>query len=63
MKRFLQGNWDQIRRKLRKKYKQLNDQDLKYIEGHEEELIVRLQVKLDKTKREITTELKTIITD
>tara|TARA_R110001592_G_C13151154_1_gene748158 strand:+ start:1573 stop:1764 length:192 start_codon:yes stop_codon:yes gene_type:complete len=63
MKRFLQGNWDQVRRKLKEKYEELNDEDLKYIEGHEEELIGRLQVKLDKTKREITAELKTIITN
>ncbi|MGW8121677.1 CsbD family protein [Roseivirga echinicomitans] len=63
MKRFLQGNWDQIRRKLKLKYKELKDEDLKYIDGHEDELIGRLQVKLDKTKREVTAELKEIITD
>ncbi|WP_323755379.1 general stress protein CsbD [Roseivirga sp.] len=62
MKRFLQGNWDQVRRKLKKKYEELNEEDLKYVEGYEEELIGRLQIKLDKTKREITAELKTIIT-
>ncbi|KYG83424.1 CsbD family protein [Roseivirga echinicomitans] len=63
MKRFLQGNWDQIRRKLKEKYEELNDEDLKYVEGHEEELMSKLQVKLDKTKREMTSELKTIITN
>jgi len=62
MKRFLQGNWDQVRRKLKEKYEELNEEDLKYVEGYEEELIGRLQIKLDKTKREITAELKTIIT-
>lgn len=63
MKRFLQGNWDQIKRKLKQKYKELKDEDLKYVEGHEEELISKLQVRLDKTKREITAEFKQIITD
>ncbi|WP_339694410.1 hypothetical protein [uncultured Roseivirga sp.] len=63
MKRFLQGNWDQIKKGLKQKYEELKDEDLKYVEGHEEELISKLQVRLDKTKREITAEFKQIITD
>ena len=62
MKTFLQGNWSQIKGKLKQKYAQLTDDDLRYIEGREEELMGTLQVKLDKTKREINSELKQIIT-
>lgn len=61
MKRFLQGNWSQIRGKLKQKYTQLTDADLTYIEGQEEELIRRLQVRLDKTKKELNAELKQVI--
>lgn len=63
MKRFLEGNWNQIKGKLKQKYAQLKDDDLVYIEGREEELIGKLQVKLDKTKREVNSELKQIITE
>lgn len=62
MKRFLEGNWRQIKSQLRSKYNQLSEKDLSYAEGQEEELLGRLQIKLDLAKDELITEFKNLIT-
>ncbi len=49
----IKGNWNQIKGKLKEKYAQLTDDDLKYIEGKEDQLIGRLQERLGKTKAEV----------
>ena len=49
----IKGNWNQIKGSLKQKYGDLNDDDLTYVEGKEDELIGRLQNKLGKTKQEI----------
>ncbi|MCA1763391.1 MAG: CsbD family protein [Cryomorphaceae bacterium] len=49
----LKGNWNQIKGKLKQEYGELNDDDLAYAEGQEEELIGRIQEKTGKTKEEI----------
>ena len=49
----LKGNWNIIKGKLKQQYAQLNDDDLTYVDGAEDELFGRLQVKLGKTKQEI----------
>jgi uncharacterized protein YjbJ (UPF0337 family) len=49
----LKGRWNEIKGKLKQKYADLTDDDLKYTEGEDEELIGRLQKKLGKTKEEI----------
>lgn len=49
----LKGNWNQIKGKLKEKYAQLTDDDLKYAEGKEDQLIGRLQERLGKTKAEV----------
>ncbi len=49
----LKGNWNQIKGKLKQEYGELNDDDLAYAEGKEEELIGRIQEKTGKTKEEI----------
>jgi uncharacterized protein YjbJ (UPF0337 family) len=46
-------NWPQYRDKLKKEHPQLTDEDLKYEPGDEEEVLKRLQEKLNKTKHEI----------
>ncbi len=59
----LSGNWNILKGKLKKKYATLTDDDLTYVEGAEDELFGRLQVKLGKTKEEIldsVTEIKKI---
>ena len=62
MKRFIQGNWKQIKEKLKAKYDKLTERDLNYRDGAEEELLRRLQSKLNMEKRELISELKRVIT-
>lgn len=62
MKRFLQGNWSQIKGKLKQKHSKLTNDDLEYVEGKEEELLNRLEAKLDKSRTELISELKQQIT-
>lgn len=54
----MKGNWNQIKGKLKKKYGNLTDDDITYIEGEDDEMLGRLQEKLGKTKKEIASEIK-----
>lgn len=47
------GNWKEIKAKLKQKFSMLTDNDLLLIEGKQDEMLGRLQVKLGKTKEEI----------
>ena len=47
---FLKGNWNKLKGTLKQKYAQLTDDDLKYVEGKEDELMGRIQKKLGLTK-------------
>ena len=49
----LKGNWAAIKGKLKQQYALLTDDDLLLIEGKQDELLGRLQVKLGKTKEEV----------
>ncbi|HMI65470.1 MAG TPA: CsbD family protein [Cyclobacteriaceae bacterium] len=49
----VKGNWNVIKGKLKQRYAELTDDDLTYVEGAEDELFGRLQVKLGKSKQEI----------
>ena len=49
----LQGNWNETKGKLKQKFAMLTDNDLLLLEGKQDELIGRLQIKLGKTKEEI----------
>jgi uncharacterized protein YjbJ (UPF0337 family) len=49
----IEGNWNQVKGKLKQEYSDLTDDDLKFQEGKEDELYGRLQEKLGKTKDEI----------
>ena len=51
------GNWNQIKGKLKQKYGQLTDDDLRFAEGKEEEMWGRLQEKTGRTKRELRDEV------
>lgn len=53
----VEGNWNEIKGKLKQKYADLTDDDLKFAEGKEDELYGRLQQKLGKTKDEIRREI------
>lgn len=49
----LQGNWNEQKGKLKQKFAVLTDNDLMLVEGKQEELLGRLQIKLGKTKEEL----------
>lgn len=53
------GSWNEIKGKLKQKYAQLTDDDLKYAEGKDDELIGKLQQKLGKTAEEVRHILET----
>jgi uncharacterized protein YjbJ (UPF0337 family) len=52
------GNWNEIKGNLKQRFSNLTDDDLKYVEGKENELIGRLQQKLNKTKNQVIDLLK-----
>ena len=56
----IKGNWNVIKGKLKKKYGELTDDDLKYAEGKEDELLGKIQKKTGKTKDEISKEINSI---
>jgi len=49
----LNGNWKETKGKLKQKFALLTEDDLLLVEGKQEELIGRLQVKLGKSREEI----------
>jgi uncharacterized protein YjbJ (UPF0337 family) len=49
----LKGRYNEIKGKLKQKYANLTDDDLKYSEGQDDEFIGRLQKKLGKTREDI----------
>lgn len=53
----IKGSWNEIKGKLKQKYSGLTDDDLKYAEGKEDELLGKLQKKTGKTKDELSREI------
>ncbi len=49
----LEGNWNELKGKLKKKFAVLTDNDLMFEEGKKEEMLGKLQIKLGKTKEEL----------
>ncbi|XZF14504.1 hypothetical protein ACTHGU_00055 [Chitinophagaceae bacterium MMS25-I14] len=47
------GNWPEQSKQLKETYKQLTDSDLKFETGKENELINRLETKLNKKRGEV----------
>jgi uncharacterized protein YjbJ (UPF0337 family) len=56
----IEGNWNQIKGKMKQKYGELTDDDLKYAEGKDDELIGRLQEKTGKTREAIIREINSL---
>jgi uncharacterized protein YjbJ (UPF0337 family) len=56
----IEGNWNEVKGKLKQKYGNLTDNDLAFAKGKEDELYGRLQQKLGKTKDEIKKEIESI---
>jgi uncharacterized protein YjbJ (UPF0337 family) len=52
---ILKGTWNTVKGKLKQTYGNLTDDDLKYEEGKEEELLGRLLRKTGKTKDDLKT--------
>ncbi len=48
----MQGNWNEIKGKLKQKYAELTDDDLVYAEGKEDELYGKLQKRLGISREE-----------
>jgi uncharacterized protein YjbJ (UPF0337 family) len=51
----LKGNWNETKGKLKQKFALLTDNDLLLLEGKQDEMLGRLQIKLGKTKKELQT--------
>jgi uncharacterized protein YjbJ (UPF0337 family) len=49
----VRGNWNELKGKIKQQYADLTDDDLKYDEGKDDELLGRLQKKIGKTKEEV----------
>lgn len=49
----LSGDWTAQSKELQAKYPQLTDEDLKLEEGREQDLITRVQTRLDKKRPEV----------
>jgi uncharacterized protein YjbJ (UPF0337 family) len=49
----LKGSWNEIKGKIKQQYADLTEDDLKYEEGQDDELVGRLQKKIGKTKDEV----------
>ncbi|MCW3104155.1 MAG: hypothetical protein JWO09_2595 [Bacteroidetes bacterium] len=49
----LRGSWNEVKGKIKQEYADLTDDDLKYEEGKDDELVGRLQQKIGKTKDEV----------
>lgn len=49
----LTGNWNETKGILKQKFAMLTDNDLLLIEGKQDEMLGRIQLKLGKTKAEV----------
>jgi uncharacterized protein YjbJ (UPF0337 family) len=56
----LKGKWNVIKGKVKQAYANLTDDDLKYEEGKDDELLGRLQEKTGKGKDELVKWLKSL---
>ncbi len=56
----LKGKWNELRGKIKQEYADWTDDDLKYEEGQDEELLGRLQQKLGKAREEVIDWLKSL---
>ena len=54
----IKGPWNEVKGKLKQKYSELTDDDLLFVEGKEDELYGRMQIRLGKTRSEIRSMLE-----
>ncbi len=51
----VEGKWNEIKGKIKQAYADLTDDDVRYEEGQEDELLGRLQQKTGKKREELVT--------
>ena len=56
----IRGNWNEVKGKIKQQYADLTDDDLKYEEGKDEELLGRLQKKVGKGRDELVKWIKSL---
>jgi uncharacterized protein YjbJ (UPF0337 family) len=56
----MKGTWNEVKGKLKQKYSELTDDDLLFVEGKEDELYGRMQIRLGKTRSEIRSMLESL---
>jgi uncharacterized protein YjbJ (UPF0337 family) len=56
----IKGNWNKMKGKVKQAYADLTDDDLKYEEGKDDELLGRLQTKTGKSKDDLVKWLKSL---
>ncbi len=56
----LKGKWNEMKGKVKQAHADLTDDDLRYEEGKDDELVGRIQQKLGKTRDEVITWLKSL---
>jgi hypothetical protein len=49
----ISGNWNEQAKELQREFSQLSDSDLEFQDGKEEELLKRVEVKLNKSRAEV----------
>ncbi len=54
----ISGNWENQRDELQKKFSQLTQDDLKFEPGHENELLKRMETRLNKGRQEVINIIK-----
>ena len=59
-KHELKGKWNQIKGKVKQEYADLTDDDLRYEEGKDDELLGRLQEKTGKAKDQLVEWLRSL---
>lgn len=50
----IQGNWNELKGKLKERYAELTDDDLVYAEGQEDQLLGKIQKKTGAVKEELS---------
>jgi uncharacterized protein YjbJ (UPF0337 family) len=54
----IKGNWHIIKGKLKQKWAQLTDDDLQYVDGQQEELFGRIQLRTGEAREVIETTIR-----
>jgi uncharacterized protein YjbJ (UPF0337 family) len=62
-KEELKASWNEMKGTLKQKYAKLTDQDLTWAEGKEDDLYLKLQQKMGKTRADVDHELQSIFTN